>query len=76
MKVTARSTGIAPGIAIGLMLGLAVVSASCSGTRYKDATDEETINGKKYFVYADTYYRPFASDGETIYMVVEDPAKA
>ncbi|MEE8148287.1 MAG: DUF6515 family protein [Longimicrobiales bacterium] len=38
-----------------------------------DEADEETINGKKYFVYADTYYRPFASDGETIYMVVEDP---
>ena len=38
-----------------------------------DEADEETISGKKYFVYADTYYRPFASDGETIYMVVEDP---
>ena len=34
---------------------------------------KETVNGKKYFVYADTYYRPFASDGETIYMVVEKP---
>jgi hypothetical protein len=36
---------------------------------------EETVNGKKYLVYEGTYYRPFASDGETIYMVVEDPRK-
>ncbi len=41
-----------------------------------DEADEETVGGKKYFVYADTYYRPYASDGETIYMVVEDPTKA
>ena len=41
-----------------------------------DEAEEKTIGGKKYFVYADTYYRPFASDGETIYMVVEDPQKA
>lgn len=40
-----------------------------------DEADEKTIGGKKYFVYADTYYRPFASDGETIYMVVDNPAK-
>jgi len=38
-----------------------------------DEADEETVEGKKYFVYDGTYYRPFASDGETIYMVVEDP---
>ena len=38
-----------------------------------DEADEETINGKAYFVDDGTYYRPFASDGETIYMVVEDP---
>jgi hypothetical protein len=38
-----------------------------------DEADEETISGKKYFEYAGTYYRPFASDGDTIYMVVDDP---
>ena len=38
-----------------------------------DEADEETVGGKKYFIYDGTYYRPFASDGETIYMVVEDP---
>jgi len=38
-----------------------------------DEADEETVNGKAYFVHDGTYYRPFASDGETIYMVVEDP---
>ena len=37
---------------------------------------ETTVNGRKYSVYEGTYYRPFASDGETIYMVVEDPTKA
>ena len=40
-----------------------------------EEADEETVNGKKYFEYNGTYYRPFASDGETIYMVVEDPSK-
>ncbi len=41
-----------------------------------DEADEETVNGKKYFVSEGTYYRPFASDGDTIYMVVKDPTKA
>ena len=34
---------------------------------------EERIDGKTYFVYADTYYRAYASDGDTLYQVVEDP---
>ena len=34
---------------------------------------EETVGGKKYFVHEATYYRAFASDGDTIFMVVEDP---
>jgi hypothetical protein len=38
--------------------------------------EETTINGKVYYVYVDTYYRPFVSEGETIYMVVEDPRSA
>ena len=38
-----------------------------------DEAKEETVAGKKYFVFEGTYYRPFASDGETIYMIVEDP---
>jgi len=41
-----------------------------------EEADEETIAGKKYFVYDGAYYRPFVSDGETIYMVVEDPREA
>ena len=40
-----------------------------------DEADEETVQGKKYFVYDGTYYRAFASDGDTVYMVVEDPTK-
>ena len=35
--------------------------------------EEQTLGGKKYFVYADTYYKPFVSDGEPICIVVEDP---
>ena len=38
-----------------------------------DEADEQTIDGKKYFIYEGTYYRPFASEDETVYMVVEDP---
>ena len=38
-----------------------------------DEVDEETVEGKKYFVYEGTYYRAFASDDEIVYMVIEDP---
>ncbi len=38
-----------------------------------DEVEQRTIGGKRYVVYKGTFYRPFASDGETIYMVVEDP---
>ena len=40
-----------------------------------DEVDEETVEGKKYFVYDGTYYRAFASDDEIVYMVIEDPHK-
>jgi hypothetical protein len=33
----------------------------------------ETVNDDVYYLYEGTYYRPFASGDETIYMVVEDP---
>ncbi len=38
-----------------------------------DEADEQTIGGTTYMVYEGTYYRPFVSEGETIYMVVEAP---
>jgi hypothetical protein len=41
-----------------------------------EEASEATVGGKKYFVHNDTYYRPFASDGETIYMIVDDPRKS
>ncbi len=41
-----------------------------------DEADEETVESKKYFVYEGTYYRAFASDDETVYMVVADPREA
>jgi hypothetical protein len=36
---------------------------------------EQTVNGKKYFVYEGAYYRAFASDDDIIYMVVGDPTE-
>ncbi len=41
-----------------------------------EESKEQTVKGKKYFYYQGTYYKPFSSEGETIYMVVEDPTKA
>jgi len=38
-----------------------------------EEANEQIVAGKTYFVYAETYYKPFVSDGETIYMVVDDP---
>ena len=35
--------------------------------------EQKTIGGSTYFVFEGTYYRPFASDDETIYMVSEKP---
>ena len=39
-----------------------------------DEADEKKIDGKTYLIYEGTYYRPFVSDGETIYQVAEAPA--
>jgi hypothetical protein len=39
-----------------------------------EEAEEKTVSGKKYFVHDGTYYRAFASDGDTVYMVVEDPS--
>ena len=40
-----------------------------------DEAGSETVGGKKYFIYEGTYYRRFSSEGDTVYMVVEDPRK-
>ena len=40
-----------------------------------EEANEKTVKGKTYLVYEGTYYQPFSSDGDTIYMVVEDPQK-
>ena len=40
-----------------------------------DEAKEEMINGKKYWVYETTYYQAFVSEGDTIYMVIENPKK-
>ncbi len=39
-----------------------------------DEAKEQTIKGRKYFLSEGTYYQAFSSQGETIYMVVENPA--
>ena len=38
--------------------------------------EELSVAGKTYLSYDSTYYKPFSSDGETIYMVVEDPQRS
>jgi hypothetical protein len=43
-------------------------------TYLPEEAKKETVKGKTYFNYEGTYYRPFSSEGETIYMVVENPA--
>ena len=39
-----------------------------------ETAKKETIGGKTFYVNDGTYYRAFASDGDTVYMVVEKPA--
>ena len=41
-----------------------------------DEADKQSINGRSYFLYDGAYYRPFVSDGDTVYVVVEDPREA
>ena len=38
-----------------------------------DGASSETIDGVTYFVYSDTYYRPFYSGSEVVYIVAEKP---
>ena len=38
-----------------------------------DEADEVEVSNKSYFVYDGAYYQQFINDGDTIYMVVEDP---
>ena len=33
----------------------------------------ESVSGTAYFVYAGTYYKPFYSGNDVVYMVVENP---
>ena len=40
-----------------------------------DDAKEKKVDGEKYFIVGDTYYRAFVSGGDTIYMVVDDPTK-
>ncbi len=38
-----------------------------------DEADVETVGIKKYYVYQGTYYRPFSSEGDTVYVVLKAP---
>ena len=38
-----------------------------------DGATSETVDGVAYFVFAGTYYRPFYSGSNVIYMVVANP---
>ena len=42
-------------------------------TSLPDGSNSETIDGTAYFVYASTYYKPFYSGSDVVYMVVETP---
>jgi len=41
-----------------------------------DGAESKTIDGIVYFVFNDTYYRPFYSGSDVVYMVVENPEGA
>jgi hypothetical protein len=38
-----------------------------------EGTEERTVGKDTYFVYADTFYKPFYSGSDVVYMVVADP---
>ena len=38
-----------------------------------DGAEQKTVGGADYFVYAGTYYQPFYSGSNVVYMVAEDP---
>ncbi len=40
-----------------------------------DGAASETGKGTAYSVYASTYYRPFCSGSDVVYMVVEKPGR-
>ena len=42
-------------------------------TYLPDEATERVVSGTTYLVHDGTYYRLFASEGETIYMVVDSP---
>ena len=41
-----------------------------------DGAESKTVDGIVYFVFNDTYYRPFYSGSDVVYMVVENPEGA
>jgi hypothetical protein len=38
-----------------------------------DGAEQKSIGGADYFVYAGTYYQPFYSGSNVVYLVVKDP---
>jgi hypothetical protein len=40
-----------------------------------EKAEKKEINNKTYYLYDKTYYRAYASDGDNVYMVVDDPTK-
>jgi hypothetical protein len=41
-----------------------------------EGSTSTTVDGTAYFIYNDTYYRPFYSGSDVVYRVVEDPTAA
>jgi hypothetical protein len=38
-----------------------------------EGATQESIDGSDYFVYSETFYKPFYSGSDVVYMVVADP---
>ena len=40
-----------------------------------DDAKRTVVDGKTYYLHADTWYKPYIGDGDVIYQVIEDPRK-
>jgi hypothetical protein len=38
-----------------------------------EGAEQRDVDGNTHFVYADTFYKPFYSGSDVVYMVVADP---
>jgi len=41
-----------------------------------DGASQKSVDGSAYFVYSETFYKPFYSGSDVVYMVVANPTSA